>query len=313
MKVFYDYKNIPDKFLSSIVTIGMFDGIHIGHKHIIEKIIDLKKERKYQKTVLITFDPHPETFLKKSKVSLKIMSLEHRLLFFEKLGIDIVIVLKFNDYLSKMFPEDFIKEILLPIKTQYICVGDNFFFGFNKKGDKNVLKNICDKYKIGLNIVKPILKNKDIISSTLIRKLILYGDIKNAEEMLGHKFSILGTVIHGEKRGRKLGIPTANIDSNHELIPPKGVYIVNVNIDKECFIGLLNIGINPTFCINIDNIKKIELYILDFSGDLYGKSVEIFFKKKIREEIKFKNIEDFKKQVAIDIQKTREFYQKTFV
>lgn len=303
MKVLYGYRNLNNKLTDPIVAIGIFDGIHIGHKRVIRKVLSSRQSGSDR--VIVTFDPHPQAFLHFRKRPLRIMSLKHRLCIFEKMGLDAVIIIQFTPFIARMMPEEFIKRVLHGIGTRKVYVGSNFHFGQHKRGDVNTFKSIGKTYGIDVIAVQPVKKNGKIASSTWLRKLITSGNIEKAEKLLRRPPSVLGTVVSGDKRGETFGIPTANIDPHQEVIPPPGVYAVKVDINEKLFDGVLNVGFNPTFYGRSLKKRKeplIEVHIIGFNGDLYGHPIEVFFIKKLRREKKFKNIEKLKAQIMKDIE-----------
>jgi len=308
MKTFYglnSFTRFSRRGTLYAATIGVFDGVHEGHRKIIESV---KKEAKEinARTLLITFDPHPANKLYgKRKVPL-LISLKHRLSLLDLEGIDCSLVLRFDKTLAKVSPEKFIKNLLKKIKIKRFVVGKNFYFGKNKKGSIKVLQGYAKKYGYKVKGVSPVKWRKKSISSTRIRKLILRGKIKEAEKLLSSPVTVLGTVVRGRRRGRFLGFPTANIDPHHEAIPPSGVYAVLVKYKKENILktygGILNIGFRPTFGTrdDYDREPSIEVHMFGFRNSIYGKELELIFLKRIRNERQFKNSTHLREQILKD-------------
>lgn len=303
MKTLYGYRDIGNKLKDPVVAIGIFDGIHIGHKKVIKKILSLP-ERSRDKVVL-TFDPHPQMVLRPEKTPPRIMSLDHRLFIFEKMGLDATVVIRFTDFIAMMSPEEFIKRVIKGIGARTVYVGSNFHFGKGKSGDIETFKKLGKSFGVEVRVVEPVKKSGKVVSSTWLRKLISQGDIAKAEELLRRPVSVRGTVVTGDRRGTVLGVPTANIDPHHEVIPPAGVYAVKVDAEGKIYDGVLNVGFRPTFYgRNTRRQRKepqIEAHLIDFKGDLYGRNIEIFFIKKLRREKKFKNYEKLSIQIEKDI------------
>jgi riboflavin kinase/FMN adenylyltransferase len=303
MKILHGYRNLRGELRDPIIAIGIFDGIHIGHKRVIKKILNLRAPGRDK--VIVTFDPHPQSVLKQRKTSPRIMSLEHRLFIFERMGLDAVIVIRFTEFIAAMPPEEFVKRILHGIGARKVYVGGNFHFGQGQKGDVETLRKIGGDLGIDIVPVRPVKKRRKVVSSTWLRRLISTGKLKKAEELLRRPVSVLGTVVKGDKRGGALGVPTANIDPHQEVIPPPGVYVVQVDVGGKLFDGVLNIGFKPTFYGRKLKRRKepyIEAHIIDFKGDLYGRFLEIFFIRRLRREKRFKNAEMFRRQIARDIE-----------
>ncbi|MDP8299863.1 MAG: bifunctional riboflavin kinase/FAD synthetase [Candidatus Tantalella remota] len=301
MKTLYGYRDIAGKLKDPVAAIGIFDGIHLGHKRVINKVIFSTVAG--QDRVVITFDPHPQAVLDPGKNPPRIMSLDHRLSMFEKMGVDATVVIRFTDFIASMSPEEFIKRVLVSTGAKKIFVGNNFHFGSGKSGNVQSFKDLGKKYGISVNAVGPVKKRGRVVSSTWLRSLIIRGDIEKAENLLRRPVSVLGIVVAGDSRGKELGVPTANIDPHHEVIPPPGVYAVKVDVGGELFDGVLNIGFKPTFYGRKLKKRKephIEVHINGFDGDLYGHTLEVFFIKRLRREKKFKNEDALKKQIAKD-------------
>jgi len=287
----------------SAITVGVFDSVHLGHQRILKRLVE-EANRRGLKSLVITFHPHPREVLNPEIKIPFITSLEHRLRLIRSYGVDDVAVIKFTRTFSKISPDDFIKNTLIKkFNAKVFIAGENFLFGRNKSGRMSFLKRANRFSEIEFVAIKPAWFKKDIISSTRIRRAIEKGRLAEASSMLGRPVSILGTVVKGRRIGRDIGFPTANINPHHEAIPPSGVYIVNAKINGKLYKGLLNIGRRPTFGKGLE--LAIELHILNFKKDIYGKDVEIIFKRKLREEKKFPSIEALQKQIQKDIQKVK--------
>jgi riboflavin kinase/FMN adenylyltransferase len=280
----------------------MFDGIHLGHKRVIRRV--LSHSRSSHERVVITFDPHPQKVLHPDRTPPRIMSLEHRIHIMEKMGVDAVIVIRFTRDMAALSPEEFVREVLGGIGVSIVYVGANFHFGSGKKGDTEGLKRIGAEYGIEVRVVEPVKMGSSVISSTWLRKLVRSGDLARAEKILRRPVSVYGTVVPGESRGRALGYPTANIDPHQEVIPPPGVYAVKVDVDGELFNGVLNIGFKPTFYGGRLKRRKeplMEVHLMDFHGSLYERNIEIFFARKIRKERRFRSERDLRRRIDADI------------
>lgn len=315
------YRNIDEvKFdLNTVITVGTFDGVHLGHKQIIETLINISNEKKYR-NFIVTLDPHPRIVLQKNnpeKSEIKLLNdLEDRLELFENYGIENVLVINFTEDFAKTSPTQFIEELIYSkIGFKHFLIGYDHSFGKDREGDINLLNSIKDRLNFEVTKVEPYLINEDTISSTKIRKAIAENQIQKANSYLGYNYFIKGIVIEGDKRGRQIGFPTANIsvEDNYKLIPPVGVYTVKVEIldekiddaHKNEYFGMANIGYRPTF---YDEKKlSIEVNIFDFNSDIYNKEIKVEFLHHLRNEQKFNGIEEIIKQLNLDKQKSIEF------
>ena len=300
------YKNfsVSKNHKNSILLIGNFDGLHIGHQKLFNFAQKYKKKYKIKIGVL-TFDPIPKMFFNKKLKNFKISNLNQKINSFEKFKIDFVIIKKFDKKFSKMNYIKFIDNILSKkLRPKYIFVSNNFRFGNKREGNVNKLKFFEKKYNFKIINPKPLKKKTKIISSTLIRKLISNGKINIVNRYLDRNWSIDGKVSVGRKMGRKIGFPTCNIKLNDYAIAKPGVYAVNIliNKNKKLLKGIANLGYRPTF-----NQKEIllEVHIFNFSRNLYNKHLTIEFIDFIRKEKKFKNINQLKKQINLDIRKAK--------
>ena len=296
----YNNFNISPNHRNSIILIGNFDGVHLGHQKLF--LLAKKYKKKYKSKVgVITFEPMPKMYFNKSLKNFRISNLYQKKKILEKAGVDFLITKKFNKRFSKIKSHNFIKEILYKkLKAKYIFVSNNFRFGNKREGNVNQLINNEKKYKYKIIKPKPFkLKNK-IISSTLIRKLLSNGKVELVNKLLNRKWSIVGKVVKGRKMGKKIGFPTCNINIQDYVIAKTGVYAVKIYRQNNNFSlkGIANLGYRPTF-----NQKKIllEVYIFNFSGNLYNKQLTIDFINFIRKEKKFKNIKQLKKQINLDL------------
>jgi riboflavin kinase/FMN adenylyltransferase len=307
MKVIYGPRGIRRLPKKSIVTIGVFDGVHIGHRRIIKKVV---KKAKYlgASSVVVTFDPHPLYVVHPTARPPRIMSLQHKLEILKELGIDICLVIRFSKKFSSLRNEGFVKRILVDkLNTSKVIIGENFKFGKDKKGTLKALLRLGEKYSFSVEGLKAVRKKGRIVSSSLIRELISRGDLRGASRLLERPVSVLGTVVGGHGRGRIIGFPTANIDPHHEVIPPSGVYAVKIRLQNRMFNGILNIGKCPTFKSKTDVEPTIEVHIFNFNKNIYGKNIEILFMKAIRKEKCFSSKEDLNRQIKRDVKLTKRY------
>lgn len=304
MKVFFD----PDKPLefSTSATIGIFDGVHLGHK----KIISLIKQDANEKglaSCIITFHPHPLKVLRDSQLPL-IIPLRERLKLLEKEGVDITVCFNFTKDFAKISATDFVTDILVnKLRVKSIFVGPDFYFGRKREGNIELLKNLGKTYGFDTISVNPVSSDDEILSSTSIRKLIEEGMVHKAGKFLGGYFFMEGKIKEGERRGRQLGFPTANLDTDWELLPKKGVYVTWANLDGRKHKSITNIGVRPTFDANK---LLIETHIFDFSGDIYGKTMRIEFVERLRDERKFESVDALVAQISRDVLRAKEILEE---
>lgn len=287
------------------IALGNFDGIHLGHQELIKKMTD-KGRMSGLKTSLLLFKNHTKVITSNVKPYM-ITNNEQKIRIAEKLNIDIVYFLDFNEKIMKLSPESFIKDIIIKqMNGKLLVAGFDYRFGHKASGDSKLLKELGNKYGIHVTILNPVQDNKKIISSSLIRKLISDGSVVEASKLLGRRYSIIGNVITGSNRGNKLGFPTANIKPiDNYVIPKTGVYATNTIIRGKKYLSATNIGYNPTFN---ENSLKIETYILDFKEDIYGEVLEVEFIDFIRDDIKFDNIDDLINQMNKDVELIKSNY-----
>tara|TARA_B100000029_G_scaffold334627_1_gene326728 strand:+ start:2212 stop:3138 length:927 start_codon:yes stop_codon:yes gene_type:complete len=299
MKIYKTF-NI-NRYKNSAIAIGNFDGFHLGHQRVVKKGKQIAKKNKI-KFGLLVFHPLPVMFFNKKLKNYRIDSLQQKIQSSKKNKVDFLIIKKFDKKFSNISSENFIKNILYKkLRTKLVLISKNFRFGKNRTGDINLLRKREKLYNYKTVTISPLKKKKMTISSTLIRKSIMKGKIEYSNKLLGRFWTIEGTVKRGEKRGRKIGFPTCNIDLENYILPKLGVYsakiIVNKNIKKK---GIVNIGYKPTFG---KNRLLLEAYIFGLRKNLYDKRIKIMLIRFIRREKKFKNIIQLKKQIKKDIAK----------
>ena len=301
MKI-YRNTNLKNEHCKGVLAIGNFDGIHLGHQKVIR---DAKPQANKNKLPfgIMTFEPMPVMFFNKKIKNHRINSLDQKINQFKKLKIDFLIIKKFNKKFSRLTAEKFIEKIIFKkTKCKYLYVSNNFRFGFKRKGNIRTLKKFGKKFNYRNLIIKPFKKKNNVISSTLIRKKIREGKIKEANKLLNRNWSVDGKVIKGKKRGRKIGFPTCNLKMGNYVIPRFGVYAVKVKTSDFNKNGVANVGFRPTF--NGQSLL-LETNIFGINKNLYNKVISVSFKKFIRPEKKFKNFEYLKKQIKFDIKKAK--------
>ncbi len=283
-----------------MVTVGTFDGLHLGHQKIIRRMTELAKENNGE-TILVTFDPHPRLVVNSNSHEIKfINTLQRKFDLLSKLGIDHLIIVPFTKEFAKTSSEDFIINYLVKnIGTKKLIVGYDHHFGRHREGNYQKLHQLGENYGFDVEEISAQYIDDKAVSSTKIRKALMDGDIKLANEMLGYDYSITGIVVEGNKIGRSIGFPTANIEieDKYKLIAARGVYACKVDVNGKIYHGMGNIGTRPTIGING---LVTEVHIFDFDKEIYGEEITIFFLERIRDEEKFNGLEELKKQLIKD-------------
>ena len=312
MKILNTLLEIPQKnsqYPAIGLTIGNFDGVHIGHRQLLKKIKDqcLKKDQLF---AVVTFIPHPQKILQPEKERFLINSYEQRRKLLKELGVDYLIELKFTRDFSTLPPEKFISDYLLNypnLKDFYL--GYDFAFGANKQGGYDLVRSLCEPRRIFVEIQPKFEFESKVVSSSLIREKIYSGDLENIETILARPYHLEGLVVKGEGRGKMIGFPTANIQVSPDLIvPQKGVYITRTIYNGMTYNSVTNIGNNPTFKDN--HVLNIETNIFDFDTDIYGESLDIQFLRKVRDEKKFATVNDLVNQIKTDVSEAKAYLGK---
>lgn len=303
MIVFRNIDDITEDFRGSFVTIGNFDGVHLSHQFICRKLAAEARSAGV-KSLVITFDPHPKMILHPNiHPFYLITSLDEKLKLLENCGVDGTLVIPFTLEYAKVTARQFVYDFLggkLVIKK--IIVGHDYTFGQARQGNSDYL--IASGAELGFKteVVDAFKLGDEIISSTLIRNLLLQGDVSSVFKYMGRWYNVYGTVVSGHGRGTGLGFPTANLEPEKELLTPPGIYAAFAWLEGKCYLAALNVGAKPTFA---DYVPTYEAFLLDFSGDLRGKKINILFVEKLRDIIKFDNPELLKRQIAADVEKAR--------
>ena len=282
---------------NGVYAIGNFDGIHLGHKEILENTKRISSENN-KPCGIIMFEPHPQKFFKTDLDGFYLSNLETKQYLLKPFDIDFFIVLEFDNEMAQRTPEEFVKDIIVnSFQASHVVVGYDFRFGSGRIGNADILQEICFSLDIGVSIIEKQKKGDKILSSSIIRNYLSEGKIGLAEEMLGHRWVVKSTVVSGDKRGREIGFPTANIPMKDWIQPKYGVYAVIVEFNGKIYKGISNLGIRPTFD---ETEPMLETYLFDFSGDLYDKDIIVSFVDFIREEKKFDGIDSLRSQIEED-------------
>jgi riboflavin kinase / FMN adenylyltransferase len=303
MIVFKNSENITHDFHGSLITIGNFDGVHLSHQFICRKLA-AEAKKAGRKSLVITFDPHPKMILHPNiKPFYLITTLAEKLKLLENCGIDGTLVISFTQEYSKTTAQQFVYEFLgQELGVKKIIVGHDYRFGQGQQGNSDYLIAAGAQLGFTVEVIDAFKVGTDIVSSTLIRNLILKGEIGAVSRFMGRWYNVAGVVVSGRGRGTGLGFPTANLEPEKELLPPPGIYAAFAELEGKRLMTALNIGPKPTFA---DYTFTFEAYLLDFSGDVRGKRINILFVEKLRDIIKFDSPETLTKQIAVDVEKTR--------
>jgi riboflavin kinase/FMN adenylyltransferase len=284
----------------SVLTIGVFDGVHLGHKRLLTELLNQARQKKMLSGV-VTFRQHPEDLLSSGKKLPFIADIKTRIKLLQEEGVDFVVPLSFTAQLARLDARLFIGLLQKYLKMRGLVIGSDFALGKARQGNTDTLKILGRELDFSVTIVSPLTINGEVVSSTAIRKALAEGDMEKYTRLTGYSFSLRGKVVTGAGRGEGLGFPTANLEvSAGQAIPPDGVYAGLAHINSKVYQSMTNIGRNPTFG---KNERTIESYLLDYSGDLYGHELSVDFISRLRDEIKFSSIEELKKQVAEDVRK----------
>jgi riboflavin kinase / FMN adenylyltransferase len=298
--VHHDIANL--NIINPVATIGIFDGVHSGHKLILERLREIADRIKGE-TIVITLWPHPRTVLSPEKQDLRLLStLEEKQKLLAASGLDHLVILPFTQEFSRLSSCDFIEKYLInKLAVNYLVVGFNHHFGRDREGDIEKIRKCSDTYHFHLEKMSALLVGGTEVSSSRIRENLDNGNLREANSLLGYSYSLTGNIVEGNQLGRKIGFPTANIEplENYKLIPSDGVYAVKVEVEGKLHNGILNIGYRPTVSEG-KKLKSIEVHIINFDQVLYNKRLTVFFRERIREEMRFSGLEELKLQLEKD-------------
>ncbi len=303
MKTIHGIENFPADE-ASIVTIGTFDGVHLGHQQILKQLIDISRKSKL-KSVLLTFFPHPRMVLQPDVPMHLIQTIEERERALAKTGLDYLVIHPFSAEFSRLSADDYVKRVLVQqLNVQKVVVGYDHRFGRNRTASLEDMYHYADIYDFEVIEIDAKKIDSTAVSSTKIRKAIDEGNIELANTYLGQPFTLEGMIVHGDKRGRELSYPTANMDlqNSYKIVPKQGVYLVKSNLSNRVVYGMMNIGTKPTFDASM---PSIEVHFFDWNGDLYGQAVQVELIKWVREERKFSSVEELQTQIQADEQYCR--------
>lgn len=294
----------------SVATIGNFDGLHKGHQMLIKELVAHAKQQGLLATV-ITFEPMPQTCLRPQMSLLRLMSFRQKFLLLKEWGVSQVVCLRFSKAFAAISPHDFIEDLLITgLDVKHLVVGEDFRFGYQQQGDVTLLQQIGTEKGFTVEAVKINQNEATKISSTRVRELLLKGDLASVREQLGRNYQVNQRVVTGSRLARTLGYPTANLKLKLHDLAFKGVFVTKVFVDDKCYPAVTNVGTRPT----LDGKNYfLEAHILDFTGDLYGKRMTVEFLQKIRDEVRFADIEALKKQIAQDVLTAKAYFNSITV
>lgn len=305
MIVTSDISQIADLDTPVHLAMGVFDGVHCGHQEVIQKVVKAAHE-KGELSGVLTFDPFPIQVVAPDRAPQKILAtIEHKQKLLAELGVDFLLVIPFDMDFAKLSASAFLDLLCNSGKVTHISVGEDWKFGRGREGKLNFLKTYCEENEIALSATAPVIHEGERISSTRIRQAVRDGNLKTAAVMLGRSYSLFGEVVKGQQLGRKIGFPTANVDTKNELLPPNGVYVVNSVLNGEVLRGVANLGVRPT--ISGGKKRSFEVHFFDFSDEIYGVDLEVKIGHFMRPEKKFENLDELKRQIRTDCEAASQF------
>ena len=290
------------------VTIGNFDGVHLGHQKILQGVLE-RAQRSGLMSAVLTFYPHPARVLRPAQAPALLETIEQRLAAVESMGIESALVIQFDAELAKLGPEDFVRRFLVDaMRAESVLIGGNFRFGHHQAGDAKLLTELGARWNFVTEVVPPLVEDGLVISSSAIRNALREGDVEQAARMLGRPFSLAGEIKTGTGQGRKLVVPTLNLATDQELLPRNGVYATEAVVEGKTYRAATNVGVRPTF----DGARTtVESYLFDFSEDLTRGALEVRFRKRLRDEEKFSGAPELRAQVLRDIEQAKEYFRET--
>ena len=298
----------PPLWRQPVLALGNFDGMHRGHLKIIERVRRGAEERG-STAVAMTFDPHPSKIVRPDKAPPLLMTHQQKLEALARGGMHGVAIVRFTPELAQWDPETFVRSVLVEwLHVAEVWVGANFLFGHDRSGNFSLLRSLGARYGFRAEKIDPVRYKDFVVSSTRVRRLVSEGRVDEAGALLGHYYAIDGTVVQGQKRGRELGFPTANLCPDNELVPPVGVYATTANIDGVAYPALTNIGTRPTFESGDEHV--IETHVLDMNKDMYGAKLRLGFVQRLRDEKKFDGVDALKAQIDADRARARDLFDR---
>lgn len=308
MLIVHGYRTVPSEAKGAVLALGNFDGVHRGHQVLIERAI-AEASRNGCPSGALVFDPHPSAFFRPDEAHFRLMPIEDKLALFESMGLDVAVILPFDAALANLEAAEFIETILVDaLRVSHVVVGYHFFFGHNRSGSVETLRQFGKTHGFGVTVVEPVADRGQPFSSTDIRLHLAAGNVRAAAEALGRPWSVRGPVIGGAKRGTGLGFPTANVALPKGTALGHGIFAVRVKLDGKDLEGAAYLGTRPTFD---DGMPVLEVFLFDFDGDIYGHDIEVSFIDKVRDDRRFASAEELVNQMNADCAKAREILAAT--
>lgn len=311
MKVVRSLAELARPPRGTVLTIGNFDGVHLGHREIFRRVVRCARAA-HGTAAVLTFEPHPLRLLAPDRAPLRINTPAEKIRLIEASCIDLLLVLPFTTELAALTATDFLEQVLLgSLAVRHLIVGYDYAFGRHRQGDIDFLRRMADRHGFTLDVLQPINSSQGVYSSTQIRQAIAAGAVDEVVRVLGRNFTLDGRVVHGDGRGRALGFPTANLLTDKELLPRDGVYAVKVKWREQLYDGVANLGRRPTFPAAggeggpLAQARSLEIHLLDFRGDLYGENLRLYFVERLRDEQRFTRPEDLQAAISNDVAEAR--------
>jgi riboflavin kinase/FMN adenylyltransferase len=299
--------DLPRQLRGGVVSIGNFDGVHVGHARIVARLVEMARSLAVP-AVILTFEPHPARLLRPEQAPMPLSWTDYKTRLLCELGIDAVVAYPTDEALLRLTASEFFQKIVRgQLQARGMVEGQNFYFGHDRGGDIALLARFCAESDIRLEVVEPALVDGQVVSSSRVRTLITAGNVTEAARLLNRPYRIRGAVIHGRGRGEGLGYPTANIGGTDTLLPGQGIYAGRASIGGQSHAAAMSLGGNPTFD---ESELKVEAFLLDYDGDLYGQSIEIDFLARLRDIERFDTVDLLVKQIALDVQQTRQIAER---
>ena len=299
--------NSPDS-LPVALTIGNFDGVHLGHQALLGELRAVAKERGLQ-TAVVIFEPHPREFFTPEQAPVRLTSLREKLELFVELGMDRVYVCRFDARFAKIEAENFIRELHKKLHSRFVLIGDDFRFGSGRSGDFALMEKVGSRHGFAVQAMQSVRYDGVRISSTAVRAALLAGQMREAQRYLGRHYSISGRVVHGDGMGKKIGFPTANIQLKHNRPPLSGIFVVQAHVEGLGVLqGAASLGVRPT--VKQDLKPVLEVHLFEFSQRIYGKHLRIEFLQKLRDEEKYPDVATLSRQIAIDVEHARKWFEQ---